>query len=398
MKLLLHKKLNNWFIYLLLILTFSSNITYAQTPEIVNPLTINFEDELLPKIKRDLTDLERKRIREKITELDTLANTELSSGNEDLAFGLWYKTINLSRFLGADVELMQIAKVGDVAWNKSRNQDINFLSERLGILESQLTKNNKIQSEYLSLFINAYEALHNLDKSIIIHQQNLQVARLNNDTEQLKISLEKLGQFYLAKFDYYRAQPIYEELLNISRLEQNYLGEGIYLRQLAEISGAIVQPENAVKYKEELAQRYAQNQNFSALSLLKIAIGDDYKTLKNPEAATKSYQDAFNMSWTLKQYAVAGDALRKLGILYQEYGQLDSALQIYEELIKVEQLSYNFYGLMNTYDYMGIIYSEKEDFSSAIKSFQKALDIARSLSHKEEYFEGKINEIKNRNK
>lgn len=394
MKLLLHKILHNWFIYLLFIFNFQSSLTFAQTVEVVNPLKVNFEDELLPKIKRDLTNLEKKRIEAKITELDTLAESELSAGNDDLAFGLWYKAINLSRALGTDSELKMITRVGKFAWDKSRNQDINFLTERLLIIESQFTKNNKINPEFLFLFINAYEALHNLDKSIVIHQQNLELARLNNNTEQLKISLEKLGQFYLAKFDYYRADPIYQELLTISRLEKDYLAEGIYLRKLAEISGAIVQPENAVKYKQELAGRYAQNQNLSALSLLKIAIGDDYKTLKKPEEATKSYQEAFNMAWELEQYAVAGDALRKLGILYQEYEQLDSALQIYQELIKVEQLSYNFYGLMNTYDYMGIIYNQKQDYSSALKSFQKALEIARSLSYKEEYFSGKINEIK----
>jgi tetratricopeptide (TPR) repeat protein len=393
MKLLSHKILNNWFIYLLLIFTFLSEITFAQTVEVVNPLMVNFEDELIPKIKRDLSNFEKKRIQEKITELDTLAESELSAGNDDLAFGLWYKAINLSRFLGTESELKLITKIGQFAWNKSRNQDINFLTERLLIIESQFTKNNKIAPEFLGLFIDAYEALHNLDKSIVIHQQNLEIARLNKNTEQLKLSLEKLGQFYLAKFDYYRAEPIYQELLNISRLEQNYLAEGIYLRKLAEISGAIVQPENAIKYKQELAQSYAQNQNLSALSLLKIAIGDDYKTLKKPEEATKSYQEAFNMAWELKQYAAAGDALRKLGILYQEYEQLDSALQIYQELIKVEQLSYNFYGLMNTYDYMGIIYNQKKDYSLALQSFEKALEIARNLSYKEDYFLVKINEI-----
>ncbi len=393
MKLLLHKILSNWLIYLLLIFGLQSGVTIAQTTEEVNPLKVNFEDELLPKINRDLTKLEKRRIQDKITDLDTLAESELSAGNDDLAFGLWYKAINLSRALGAQSELKMITRVSKFAWDKSRNQDINFLTERLLILESQFTNNN-INTELLPLFMEAYEALHNLDKSIVIYQQNLELARLNNDSETLKISLEKLGQFHLAKFDYYRAEPIYEELLNISRLEEDYLAEGIYLRQLAEISGAIVQPETAVRYKEELAESYLRNQNLSALTLLKIAIGDDYKTLKKPEEATKSYQEAFNIAWGGQQYAVAADALRKLGILYQEYEQLDSALQIYQELIKVEQLSYNFYGLMNTYDSMGIIYNKKQDYFLALQSFEKALEIARNLSYKEDYFLGKINEIK----
>lgn len=66
MKLLLHKNFNSCFIYLLLIFTFPSEISLAQTVEIVNPLTVNFEDELLPKIKRDLTNLEKKEFKKKL--------------------------------------------------------------------------------------------------------------------------------------------------------------------------------------------------------------------------------------------------------------------------------------------------------------------------------------------
>lgn len=59
MKLLLHKILSNWLIYLLLIFGLQSGVTIAQTTEEVNPLKVNFEDELLPKINRDLTKLEK---------------------------------------------------------------------------------------------------------------------------------------------------------------------------------------------------------------------------------------------------------------------------------------------------------------------------------------------------
>lgn len=383
--------------FFILFIVDKSTIVLAQSEQKVNPLLIKFEDDLVPKIKRDLTALEIKRIEKKIVELETLAQEESIKGNDDLAFGLWYRAINLSKVLGTKEELEMITNVGKVAWDKSRNEDINFLNERLLILEQKYTQNQQINSEYLSLFINAYETLHNLDRSIMLNQQQLEIARKNNDINTVKITLDKLGKFYLAKFDYYRAEPIYQELLNIARLDQDYLAEGIYLRQLAEISNAIVNPENAIRYKQELAENYVKNQNLLNLSLIKIAIGDDYKTLKKPQESAKSYQEAFSLAWSLKQYSIAGDALDKLGILYQEYEQFDSALTIYQELIKVQQLSYNYYGLMNSYDYLGKIYSQKQDYSLALKSFEKALEIARSLSHKEDYFIAKIEEIKGKN-
>ncbi|BAQ66135.1 lipopolysaccharide assembly protein LapB [Geminocystis sp. NIES-3709] len=378
----------------MLLFTGKSTLILAQTEEVkVNPLLVDFKDELLPTIKRDLTGLEIKRIQTKIADLDSLAQEESKAGNDDVAFALWYRSINLSRVLGIKEEIIIITKVGKVAWDKSRNEDINFLNERLVILESQNSKDGQINQEYLPLFIDAYEALHNLDRSIAINKKNLELARSTNDSSTIKTILEKLGKFYIAKFDYFRAEPIYTELLNIARVEVDYLAEGIYLRKLAEISGAIVNPENAIKYKQELAETYVKNQDLLNLSMIKISIGDDYKTLKKPEESAKYYQEAFSIAWSLTQYSIAGDALEKLGILYQEYEQFDSALQIYQELIKVQQLSYNYYGLMNSYDYMGIIYSKKQDYSSALKSYQKALELARSLSHKEDYFLGKINEL-----
>ncbi|WP_017293235.1 tetratricopeptide repeat protein [Geminocystis herdmanii] len=386
------------FVFILFLFTGKSSLVLAQTEEVkVNPLLVDFKDELLPTIKRDLTGIERKRIQAKINDLDTLALEESQAGNDDIAFALWYRSINLSRALGTKEEITMISKVGKIAWDKSRNEDINFLNERLLKLELEYTKDNNINPEYLPLFIEGYEALHNLDKSIAINKKNLELARANNDISTIKTALEKLGRFYLAKFDYYRAEPIYQELLNIARLELDYLAEGLYLRQLAEISGEIINPENAIKYKRELAENYVKNQNLLRLSLIKISIGDDYKALKKPDESAKSYQEAFSLAWSLQQYSIAGDALEKLGILYQEYEQLDSALEIYQELIKLQQLSYNHYGLMKSYDSMGIIYQKKNDYSSALKSYEKALAIARSLSHQENYFITKIDELQNVN-
>lgn len=384
-----------------------ASFSFAKEVEKNNPLTSDFRSILIPSIERDITDFEKKRIRNKIDELNSLADAELANGNDDNAFLAWYEAINLSRYLGTEAEIKMINKVGEVAWNKSRNQDLNFLTERLTIIENQATENKELDEDLLAILIKAHEVLHNIDKSITLNQNNLTIARNNNDNEEIKSTLDKLGNLYLAKFDYYSAEPIFQELLAIARTNGDYLGEGIYLRKLAEISQALVNPENSVKYKEELlknkiAEISVNNQNntgnqnlrnIASLAMLKIAIGDDYRNLKNPQSASQSYQDAFLMAWEAKQYAIAGDALKKLGNLYQEYEQLDSALQIYQELIKIEQQSYNLYGLMNTYDYMGIIYLQKEDKNKALQYWQKALDIARNLDYKEEYFSSKISSL-----
>lgn len=45
-----------------------------------------------------------------------------------------------------------INQVGKVAWDKSRNQDINFLTERLNIIESQATENKELDEDFFGYF------------------------------------------------------------------------------------------------------------------------------------------------------------------------------------------------------------------------------------------------------
>jgi tetratricopeptide (TPR) repeat protein len=127
--------------------------------------------------------------------------------------------------------------------------------------------------------------------------------------------------------------------------------------------------------------------------MLKIAIADDYKTLDKPEEASKYYQEAFSLAWSLQQFAAAGDALKKLAKLYESYQQNDFALQTYQEVIKIEQQSYNLYGLMNTYDAIAKIYVKQENYAQALPWFQKALEISLHLKYKQDYFSAQLQQV-----
>lgn len=384
-------------ILLLIITGLKPKIILAQTTEEVpkiNPLEIRERDLLLPSIDRPLSEFELKKLREALEELDKQAQAQLEAGNDDEAFTIWYRELRLTRVFGTAEEIKALTKVGKIAWEKTRNQDINYINERLLILEAEnKNKKGEINSELLPFFVEAYESLHNIDKSIEVYRQVLALARQNQDKTNINLALDKLGQFYLAKFNYYEAEPIYKELLTLAREEENYLKEGIYLRKLAEINTEIVKPENSVNYKQQLAENQLANKDIQYLADLKIAIGDDYQLLNKPEEAGKYYQEAFALAWSLQQFASAGDALKKLAKLYEKYNQNNYALQIYQELIKVEQQSYNLYGLMNTYDAIAQIYIKDKNYSLALQWLKKCLEIAEHLKYKVNYFNTQIQEV-----
>ncbi len=370
------------------------SLILAQSYE-VNPLEIKEQDPLLPSRDRPLSDFEQNRLKTALQELEEQAQAKLQEGKDDEAFTIWYRQIRLTRALGTTAEIEALTRVGAIAWQKSRNKDINNINERLVNLESQnKLKNGQVKPELLHLFAQAYETIHSLDKSIEIYQQILSNARQQKDQQQQKLALDKLGQFYLVKFDYFSAEPVYKELLTIARENQDFLQEGVYLRKLAEINSELTKPENAVIYKQALAENQVKNQQLANLPLLKIQIGDDYKLLDKPEQATKSYEEAFNLALSLQQLSLAGDALKKLAQLYEDYQYTDFALKIYQELIKIEQQSYNLYGLMNTYDAIAKIYVQQEKYRQALPWLEKGLEIADHLKYKQDYFLTKIQGVK----
>jgi tetratricopeptide (TPR) repeat protein len=384
---------------LLLLLTllgfsFSGGLTLAQNV-IPNPSLLDLPAQPhpnIPLINRPLTPLERRQLGESLDAMNSQAQALLNQGKETEAFNIWYEELRLRRYLGLLSETEALGRVGAVAWNRTRTEDVRIITQRLREIQQQAEIENTLQGELLNALATSYEQLHSLDDILSMYKKLLETARATGDLTTQESLLSKIGQVYLSRFDYSQAAPIYEELLKMAQGRGDSLQEGIYLQKLAQIYSEALQPQNAVKIKESLVDNYLKTQKVKAIPDLKILIGIDYEALKELEKASQNYQEAYSLAWALQQYGISGEALKKLGELYQKNQQEDYALQIFQELIKVEQKGYNYYGLMNTYDKIGDIYRNKKNYSEAISAFQKGLELARSIGYQENYFINKINQ------
>jgi tetratricopeptide (TPR) repeat protein len=197
----------------------------------------------------------------------------------------------------------------------------------------------------------------------------------------------------MAWFDYPKAAATYEELLAQAQAQGDRVNEVVYLQQLAYIYDKAQQPETALKAKQRLAETYLNQKDYTNLPALKIAIASDYEALNKPDEASQNYQEAYSLAWSLQQYAYASDALQKLGALYRSHDQPEFALQVYEVLLKTEQQSYDYYGLMNAYDQIGQIYLGQKNYPQALAAFQKGLELAKSLQYQETYFANQIEQV-----
>lgn len=356
-----------------------------------NPLETTQSDPLLPQssIKRSLTPLEQKRVREATVEIDTQAKVEFAAGNQEEAFQLWYRELRLQRALSRKEEITALARVGAIAWENNLSQHLRFITQRLVTIEEEATAKESLTPQLLDSLAKAYEQVRDVDKAIAIYQKILTNTRKQDDIETEKLTLETLGKLYLAKFDYVQAAKIYEELLSLVPTEV----ETAYLRQLAEIYDRLSQPVKALGIKEQLAQKYLNNQQLEELAALKISLAENYQATQQLEKASQNYQEAYALAKSLQQLALTEDSLKKLAQLYSDRHQSDRALQTYQELLKVQQKSYNFYGLMNTYDRIANVYWQQNNYTQALTAFEQGLTIAESLNYRVDYFTGQINKI-----
>jgi tetratricopeptide (TPR) repeat protein len=382
-------------IFCLLIVSVSGDFAIAQTQRFRfgNPLEVNVPDPLLPQGDLPLSPSDKDRLQKATDDLNNQATNLLQEDKEEEAFDLWYRELRLRRQLGQLEEVPALGRVGEIAWQKNRKTDLQIISNRLKAIEQEASAKQKLEPDLLQVLGKAYQQVRELDLALAIYQKLLVNVRQNKNIEAQKETLKIIGQLNLSRFDYANAAQVYEELLAIAKTEEDTLNQGIYLNQLAEIYQESSQPANGLKVKLQLAETYDKQSKNRELAELKLSIANDYQLLDRPEPASDNYREAFQLAWSLQDFALASQALNKLGYLYQQYQQIDAALQIYQQLIKVEQKAYNFYGLMNTYDRLGQIYLEQNNYALALNSFRKGLEIAKSLNYQEDYFLAKIAQV-----
>jgi tetratricopeptide (TPR) repeat protein len=356
----------------------------------VNPLEITKPDPLLPRLPKrgTLSPEEQSSLRTSIDELDAQAAALFKEKKADEAFDVWYRGLRLRRSLGRVEEVQALGRVGEIAWQNTRKFDAQVITQRLQEIQKEAEDKKALNLELLQALGQAYQQVRFPEPAVKVYQQILAEDRKQGNTAAQEETLKTLAQLNMDWFNYPQAAAVYEELLTQAQARGDRVNELAYLEQLVYVYNKAQKPENALRMKQKLAETYPPTD--PRLPALKIAIATDYEALNEPDQASQNYQYAYKLAWALQQWAYASEALQKLAGLYHSHNQPESALQVYDVLLKTQQQSYNFYGLMNTYDKMGQIYLEQKKYSQALDVFQKGLQLANSLQYQESYFAEQI--------
>lgn len=396
------KLLSSRLILLLILSLFSLGIvsplaaqeTERETQETLEePLKIREPDPLFPieNPERPLSASEAETLEAIVDELNNQATAELNAENPNNAFQIWYRELRLRRSLGLQTEIEALGRVGQIAWNQSRTPDIKIINERLNKINQEITERNLDENqELLSSLAQAYQQIRAVDKAAATYEKILNNARTNNDERTAEQALIALGELYLAWFRYPEAAAVYTELLELVRNQYDDFNVMQYLEELAYIYDQLEQPEDAINIKQQLLASYLKKQDIAKILATQISLAQDYAILDQPNEAITLYEQSFTLAWAERQMGYASEALQKQAQLYENYEQLNDALTVYAEQVKVQEIASDFYGLMNTYDRMGNIHLQQQNYDQAVAFFEAGLDIAESLGYREAYFNAQI--------
>ena len=372
-----------------------------------NPLEITEPDPLIPYDykQRPLTAKERKVLLDAANRLTLVGATKLQQGDIIGAFDAWNRELRFRRLLGPlAAEVVALGRVGDIAWSQTQQTQLRYITKRLDeiLALTQTTEKQtdpKISAELsdprrkillLEALGFAYQQIRLPKVAATIYEQLLADARQKNDSTRIEAALITLAQLHVSWFNYADAAKAYAELLERVQARNDTFNEQIYLEQLVFIYEQDKQPEQAIAYEQKLIDFHRRMNDPKPIPALIVKIADNYRRLNQLDKAEATYQQAFQLAQPELQFAVAGDALKKLGDMYRENDRLESASRMYAFLVGVEQQAYNTYGVMDAYDQLGQVYVLRKEFPAAIAAFQRGLAIAQQLKVREDYFTQQI--------
>ena len=350
----------------------------APEVEEVSPLANPMADPLVPKSvaegKRDLTPLETGRIRRKIQDLSISGLVHWQAEESELAFADWFRQLRLGQVLpDRQSEIEDLGEIGAIAWENNRVEDARTIVERLNeIQEVDFPEDESL----LIPLAEAYQLLRDADPAIALYRTHLEKLE-----DPYKADILRLIALLAADwFDYEEALTAYNE---IEALDALTIGDRQHFAKLYE---TVNLPADALRIQKQLPLLYLQELDYQNMSSVYVKIAKNAHRIASFDEAIEANENAFALAWELKYLDIAETALDQLGQVYLAQDNIQFAMQVYEQLLIVQNESYNRYGMMDTYARLGEIYEQANLYPSALVSWQQGLAIAKELNHNIDFF------------
>lgn len=363
---------------------------FLSDPELTEPV-----DPLLPDLPvlRPLSPLEKLDLAEDLDLLAAEAEALFLEGQTELAFQTWLREVRLRRILGYEAELEAIQRVGLRAWENSRSEEIQLLTLRLEQIQEELFAETPVNVELLEEVVAAFEVLRDIDSAVEVYETLIVQAAQAGDRAERRRLLENLARLRETWFRFVVAGETYQTLL--TSLDPN----GQDLKEIEYLKGAIRNYEDAgdlqtaINYQRRLLREYEQTMQPQAIPPVTLEIARNYRALDSLNQAQTFYSTTYSAALAQRQTDIASEALQDLAEIYLNQGKVEDVLYLYQQRLAVERLSYNAYGLIQTFNKLGQLYEEQGQIDEAIAAYREASILANGLNYRDAFFELRLRQL-----
>jgi len=283
---------------------------------------------------------------------------------------------------------------------------------------------NKIRiAEIYNRISGLYSSIGDKDNALSSQQQSLVIMKALNNQLEIALAYTFLSKIHADFEDQNQqleclknAEAIFKSFKPANKELQSYQEYyNQFLNAYADYYGVMDQSNKAIEYYElalnfALSKRKSETTDYlnnSNIAEAYFNIGNIHFSQKEIEEAEKYYNKGREILEKIQDYYSLGHKLQQIARNYRKFGNLGTALQYYQEEIKIwEKISCDF-RLANTYYLIGWVYESLGDYQKVLDNCKLGQDIAQKINSvgllvllnlniaKADYYLGKYDEAYN---
>lgn len=225
----------------------------------------------------------------------------------------------------------------------------------------------------------AHYRLGEYREALPLTKQGVDMARQQDDQEQLALALRYLGKSYRQLNRYRRAATASAEAHELYKT----LGKERWAAHAANEAGIAYSRlgdyTQALSYYLRTLAGYEQIGNTRGVARLRNNLGIVYRKLGQYDKAVELYQQALAAQREAGSESAVARTLNNLGVAYRQLGDLDRALEHYFESIEIKRRVGDRAGIGASLNNVGFVYKEKGELDRAFESYQESLAIKEEV-------------------
>ncbi|MCD4788508.1 MAG: tetratricopeptide repeat-containing sensor histidine kinase, partial [Bacteroidales bacterium] len=227
-----------------------------------------------------------------------------------------------------------------------------------------------------------YNALSKDKKAIFLYNENLKIARKNNDHSNICNHLYTLGDLYYESGIYDTAliyfQQSYEKgkEINSKRIITKSLNS------ITEIYFRWNQFDKALEYQNFLLDYYKEQNDKTGIITTQNKIANIYSSLGNLQKANEFYIESLKLCEENNNTNLMAKTLENIGTNFQEAGQYEKALGYFQKSLIANEKSGNMNSVALLFFKIANVYAKVKKYEPAIENLNKSLHISRNKNLK----------------